>query len=211
MASRTLNLVNNSSTAGSLMVFQQLGQGNSSLAWFARYAYPGTTLRFDWDDSAYDFVWSACGQITPGITITASQTVAADLASGNQIAFSYDSANRTFNLHDRSSGQPSGTLIVRQDNSIPGNAVAVGIGMSGAPTVVVQGQPNMTLMFTPKPTYWVAFGTFQQGQVLDIESITQPVQVEFPYNVVSMTATLNADMTWAITSNILSAKEDESA
>jgi hypothetical protein len=211
MASRTLNFVNNSNVPGSFMVFQQLEGGYqlNSLAWFARYAYPNTTLRFDWDDAAYDFVWAASGNITPGIVINASQVVPANLSAGNQISFSYDAANRTFNLHNLSSGSPAGTLAVRQDSSIPMNAVAVGIGMSGAPTVVVQGSPNMTVTFTPRPTYWVAFGTFQQGQLLDIETITQPVQVVFPPNVVSMTATLNADNTFTISQNILSAKETE--
>ena len=193
------------------MVFQSPSGNTYSLAWFARYAYPGTTLGFDWDDSAYEFVWSANGQITPGILISASQTVPADFSNGNQIAFSYDVAHRTFNLHDRTAGAPTGNLIINADSTIPLNAVAVGIGMSGAPCFVVQGQPNITIMFQPRAEYWIAFGTYTQGEVLDIETITTPLKVEFPINVASLTATFNADMTWTVTSNILSERADEEA
>lgn len=33
---------------------------------------------------------------------------------------------------------------------------------------------------------------------MDVTSVSNPVQIEFPVNVYSMTATLNADNTWTI-------------
>lgn len=85
------------------------------------------------------------------------------------------------------------------------NAAAVGIGMAGRATFAVQAQPNLTLQIMPNPTYWVTFGTIQQGEFFTIASYVTPVQVAFPINVNSMTVTLNADNTWTVTPNIMMA------
>ena len=209
MTQRQLTLINNSTNAGNLIVYQSMSENfMNSLAWFSKYAYPNTKVQVSWDDTAYDFVWAGAGQVTPGIVFSAAQVVPANLTSTNQIKFSYDGPNKTFFFHDQQAGQQQGTLMISQDTTIPMNAVSVGIGMSGQPTFAVQAQPNMNVVFTPRTQYWVAFGTFQQGEVLDVETLNA-VQVEFPPNVTSMTATLNADNTWTVTQNILARAEAE--
>lgn len=75
----------------------------------------------------------------------------------------------------------------------------VGIGMSGSPTFVVNAQPNMNLTFTPHPEYWIAFGNFNAGEVIDVQAISNAAKIDFPPGIVAMNVTLNQDNTWEIT------------
>jgi len=70
--------------------------------------------------------------------------------------------------------------------------------MSGSGTFVVQAQPNMNAIFTFHPEYWITFGNFKEGEVLDITQITNKAQITFPPNIYSMAAILNQDNTWTI-------------
>jgi hypothetical protein len=72
--------------------------------------------------------------------------------------------------------------------------------MGGFGAWVVSAEPNMEAVFTPgpNPSYWLTFGTYSQGQVMDLKAVHKPVRVVYPANVTSMTATLNPDNTWTI-------------
>ena len=67
---------------------------------------------------------------------------------------------------------------------------AVGVGMSGAGTFVVQAAPNMTAGFTPHPNYWVVFGNYETGQVMDIENVTGSVEATYAGSLTSRTVNL---------------------
>lgn len=56
----------------------------------------------------------------------------------------------------------------------------------------------MNLVFTPHPEYWVTFGNFVQGQVLDVEEISSCIRINFPPNISHVKATLNMDNTWTV-------------
>jgi hypothetical protein len=191
--------VNNSSQTGSACIYQQdpnIGIPDvMSLAWFAKLAAPTTKISFQWTIN-YNFVWSQTGALVPGVIFMASQTWAADLSSTNQVTFTNNGGAYTFK--NQTKGPAQGNLYITEDGTIPPNQAAVGVGMSGFGTFVVQSQPNMNLIFTPHPEYWITFGNFMQGEVMDITEINNPGQIQFPPNVYSMTATLNADNTWTI-------------
>jgi hypothetical protein len=72
--------------------------------------------------------------------------------------------------------------------------------MSNAGTFAVQAQPNTNLVFTPHPDYWLTVGTFRQGQVLDVEQITNEAAVPFDATF-SMQAVLDSQNNWTITSS----------
>jgi len=179
-----------------------------TLAWFTKYAYQGTTATFTWEVT-YDFVWSRSGILKPGVIFTAGQTLPADPNSDdgglNKITLDYDPQNDAFHFKDEvSDPAASGSLVAKTSNDVPqssGNptyAAAVGIGMSGYGTFVVQTQPNMTVKFEPHLTYYVVFGNFKQGQVVDIESIYGDA-LEVTYdNVFTHTATLDKDNKWTL-------------
>lgn len=207
MTQRYLTLVNNSSSATSLVVLQNAND-RDSVAWLAKYAYPGTQIRFSWDDTDLCFVWAGADHLSPGVVVEVSQIIPAQLDQGNQIDLAYDARNRTFDFRNQRSGGNPGTLTIRTDASVPSNAVALGIGMAEQPTAVVQAQPNMNYTFMPRTTYYIAFGAIEQGEIVDTESLfCQPI--EFPPNVVALTATLGPNLQWTVTSNILSTATTE--
>jgi hypothetical protein len=207
----TLRVINNSTNFADMCVYQEdpdIGVPNVlSLAWFAKPAQPTTTVVFRWTID-YSFVWSETGTLIPGVYFDASQVWPADPSvlgtsspskGGNQIGFSHPSAGAYTFTSTPSTGAQKGSLYIKEDSNIPLKRASVGIGMSGAGTFAVQSQPNLNLTFTPHPIYYLAAGTFTQGEVLDIGSVTNPTDIRFPANVYSMTATLGEDNAWSVT------------
>jgi hypothetical protein len=178
-----------------------------SLAWFTKRCDTSSSCTFNWSID-YSFVWAETGALSPGVTFTASQNVPADLASNNLITLDYDGA---FHFGTQGSGTPQGSLYIEQTNNIPPNKAAVGIGMSKAGTFVVQAQSNIDVTFTPHPSYYVAFGTFEQGEVLDEQQMTLGAKVEFAPNVYVMYATLDAGNRWTISATPPALAKDKSS
>lgn len=201
MAKYSIIFYNNSTNPWDFCCFQQdqdlKVNGVMSLAWFAKKCYPSTTCTFSWDIN-YSFVWGETGELKPGVTFDAAQVVNADLANSNIISLDYSDA---FYFTGKGSATPPGSIYIDQTANVPGSKASVGIGMSGTGTFVVQAEPNINLTFTPHPTYYVAFGEFITGQVLDIQEMTLGAEVLFPPAVYVMYAILNADNTWTISQN----------
>jgi hypothetical protein len=189
---------NNGPENGSACIFQRQPDLDvssvMSLAWFSKHVNQGSGVIFDWTLD-YSFVWSQTGTLVPGATFIASQVVDADLTNANEITLDYNGGYRFTNPQV---GPIPGTLEILQDGTLPANDASVGIGMSGSGTFAVQAEPRITTKFTPRPQYWIGFGNYSQGQVLDVESMTDVAQIKFPAGVYSMSATLNDDNTWSI-------------
>jgi hypothetical protein len=194
-----LQVINNSTNPGNICVYQSLpesmGTDWNSLAWFSQYAYPSTTVTFAWALN-YQFMCGETGSLKPGVVFGASQALDADLTTQNMVALHYDHA-LTFTSQTMNP-ESAGSLVVTQHDGIPLNLASVGIGISGAAAFALQAQPNSTLIFTPDPTYWLTFGTYQKGEILDTPELSDSVKVEFPPNVFAMTAILNPDNTWTV-------------
>jgi hypothetical protein len=196
----SLIFVNNSTQNGSACIYQQDPDITipdvMSLAWFTKSTSPTTKVIFTWSID-YQFVWSETGNLVPGVIFVASQTWDADLSTKNQVTFTKVDGPYTFTAQTQ--GPRTGSLYISEEPSIPPNQASVGVGMSGFGTFAVQAQPNTSLVFTPHPQYWITFGNYTQGEVMDISEVNAPAQIEFPANVYSMTAILNNDNTWTIT------------
>lgn len=189
----SLTCINNSSLLGSFAVFQAAPQltvpaNVFSLAWFARPAHPGTQVTFQWT-LEYSFVWSETGVLKPGITFAASETVPADPFRQNFTQLTEDNFGASYFTPPNTTGTV-GSLTIQQLSNVVPNRTAVGVGMSGAGTFVVQAAPNMTAVFTPHPNYWVVFGNYRTGQVMDIEDVTGEVEVTYAGSLTSRTALL---------------------
>ncbi len=195
----SLVFVNDSTNRGDACVYQtdpQLGVPNAmSLAWFSKTAFPTTTVVFTWTID-YSFTWAETGELVPGVLYVASQTWAADLTKLNTVDF--DMQDGAFTFSNERSEPPAGSLVIHESQNIPLNKASVGIGMSGAGTFAVQAQPSLNLTFTPHPKYWITFGNYTAGEVLDIQTLTNPVEIAFPANVYSMTAILNQQNQWLV-------------
>jgi rhizosphere induced protein len=125
----------------------------------------------------------------------AGQVVDADLTNHNQITLNY---NGGFQFINPTTDHQPGNLHIVEDGTIVLNKASVGIGLAGAATCLFPAQPNINAIFTPHPCYWIAFGNYQAGQVLDVSGICDRTEIFFPANVTSMTAILNVDGSWTI-------------
>lgn len=195
-----LTLKNESTAAWKFYVYQtapnQASSNVFSLAWFASpfNIAPGTQITFTWDVS-YGFVWGAGGEVIPGVTFNASDCVSADLIDGNGIKFSNVDNTPTFSVPVASN--PAGSLIISDGAQVPNNEFQVGISMSGAGIFVAPAGPNLTHTFTPTPTYWIAAGTdVKVGTILDITTVNQNIEVQFPINTYSLTYVLGQSNLW---------------
>ncbi|MGC6388034.1 protein rhiA [Ewingella sp. S1.OA.A_B6] len=199
MTKYSVTVENNSVNTGAICIYQTSPDITDpkvmSLAWFSKVAHPLTKVTFDWTID-YSFVWDETGVLIPGVTFDASQSLATDLNSKNQVTLVY--SDGAFVFEDQTKGARNGTMYITNDSSLPLNQASVGVGMSGAGTFVVQAQPNINLNFTPHPTYWVTFGNYTPGQVLDIGEITNNQQLIFQPNIYDLDVQLKTDNTWSV-------------
>jgi rhizosphere induced protein len=190
---------NNSREGGDVCIYQRdpnsMDQNIMSLAWLSKYTPPTTQTTFSWEEN-YSFVWSETGWLVPGVIFMASQTWDADLSTRNQVTFSYRQGNHTF--VDQHQGPQQGSLFIKEDGTIPRGIASVGIGMSGSGTFARLASPNTQLIFNPHPTYFITFGKYQRGEVLDVDQISNAMQLNFERGVYSLTAVLNMDHTWTV-------------
>jgi hypothetical protein len=168
-----LNVKNNSTQTGSFCIYQEVPDTNlpgiTTLAWLAKPAHPSTLLEFEWN-TQYCFVWSKTTGKKSGTMIKTSQTWDANLSTLNHVNFDYVGGDYTFS--DQSQGDYEGNLYIDQTKRVVSNDASVGIGMSGKGSFMVSSQPNMKFIITPKPTYWLLFGDYEEGDVLDITQVT---------------------------------------
>ncbi len=196
----TLVFKNNSSTLGDVCLYQLPPEGVAGvlpLAWFAQAAHPTTRIKFTWTP-AYSFIWSQSGTLIPGTVCFANQIWDADPVTGNQVTFTMDGGAFTFK--NQTQGSSAGTYTIREDGTIPPRKASVGLGMEDSGIYVQQAAPNITLALKPVPNYWITFGSFVEGEALDTASLNNPAQIIYPTNIYSMTAILNEDNSWTISS-----------
>lgn len=190
----SLTCINNSQLIGSFAVFQKPPPTVDpakifSLAWLVRAVHPGTQVTFQWS-MQYCFVWSETGSLRPGTTFSASQSVPADPIGQNFTQLTEDGFGATYFTPTSTAGAV-GSLTIQQLSNVVPNRTSCGIGMSGSATFVMQVMPDMTSVFTPQPSYWVVFGSYMPGQVMDTENITGEIKVSYPGALTSHTVTLD--------------------
>lgn len=198
----SLKVVNNSTERRDLCVYQKpvdLGVENVIiLAWMTAVAHPKTTVTFEWNLD-YSFTWSLSGTLKPGITFKAEQSQEADLndVNKNQVQFTRKDGAYTFQPGKAAGTPQTGRLYIQQSPTVQANDALVGIGMSNSSMFAVKSQPNMSLVFSPHPEYWIAAASYDHQSVIDIDQVTN--QVKVPYDATTaMTATLDSANTWQV-------------
>lgn len=196
----TLKFQNQSSNIGNVCIYQtdpsfNQDENTMSVAWFTKRTHPQTNVNFMWQTD-YSFVWSEVGEVRPGVIFEASQVIDADLQSLNKIIFDYK--QEAFLFTSGGSNGQVGSLEISETCNIPFNRASVGIGMSGAATFVKQAQPNMNIKITPHPEYWITFGNYEKGEILDTSEITNKEKIVFAPNQYLVTVILQEDNTWKI-------------
>ncbi len=197
----TLTIHNNSTHSGTFCIFQKEPDMNMpdifTLAWLTKKSHPTSEINFEWEFE-YNFVWSKSTTLAPGNHIESSQTWNANLSTLNQVNLDYTEGAYSFN--DIRQGSEHGSLSINQSSQVIQHDACVGIGMAGKATLVVPTQPNTEIEFTPKPTYWLIFGDFKEGEVIDTTTVTKnALKLEFNASK-KLNVSLNADNTWTIQS-----------
>jgi hypothetical protein len=175
----------------------------TSLAWLTKPANPNTALEFDWSLN-YSFVWCDTGELRPGVRFRAWQNLPADPQNPGLAKVFLDKANGAYEFLANAPPNkqpPQGTLGIYTSGNIPNNDVSIGIGLGDYPALVVPASPNMGYTFIPKIKYWIAYGSFIRGEVLDLNSMTVVQEINFPLNVYDLEVTLNEDKTWTVGRN----------
>lgn len=197
----TVNFVNNSLNSGTVYLYQTdptlSTPPASSLAWLAYGTNPGVINTILWS-TQYSMFWSSTTTpLNPGTVVTASQNLPCGLSTNNEVTFTKNAFGYRF--QNQTTGSPAGSIIIFQDSTIPADSAYIGIGMAGAGSFAIMAQPNITTLFTPDPTYWVAFSLtqVQQGTVLVTQS-TNSAKITFPSNTYTCTATLDKNNTWSL-------------
>ena len=136
----------------------------------AKTCHPTTDLEFNWS-SDYSFVWSNTTDLKLGTIVKTSQAWSANLNTMNKIIFDY--IDNAYTFRDMAQGAHEGNLYIDQTQRVEPMVASVGIGMSGKGTFMLPSQPNMKIIMTPKPTYWLIFGNFEEGEALDITQVSE--------------------------------------
>ncbi|AZO94613.1 hypothetical protein [Halocella sp. SP3-1] len=199
MDQRTITIINGGTFRGNISIFQKQPDleaiGAMSLAWLTKGTNPGTKLEFNWVED-YWFIWSEKNVLEPEVVFSASQTIPANLRTNNKITLEKNKYGYFF-TNQVTDTMHTGQLIIEEDNSIPGNEASIGIGMSGIGTLVWSSEPNVDLNIQPKPQYWVCYGTFNQGEILNTQQLVdRAIQIEFPTNKYNAIVTLSSNNTW---------------
>lgn len=190
----TLSIDNQSTQSGDFCIFQEIPDVNVpnivTLAWLSKTAHPTSVLTFDWSLD-YSFFWSTQRDLRAGARVKAVQSWPANLTTNNKVTL--DRSDDAYTFVDLTQGAYGGNLYIHQTGQVQSDDASVGIAMSGKGAFAVSSQPNMNIIMTPKPTYYVVFGQFIEGEVIDIAEVTNSAyKVEFK-GTTSMSLVFNAN------------------
>ncbi len=162
-----LQFHNRTNKTGNVCIFQRYSNARAQpLAWLCKESLPHKHCVFEWNNE-YSFFFAPgmdggdYGKFVP------TQSVVADPNGYNTIT-----ADMTGLGNPVPGGKP-GALTISMGHFMPGRAElpVAGIGMSGAPAIVMSLQPAWTYVLDVQHSLWVAFGDYHQGAVLDLESM----------------------------------------
>ena len=200
----SVTITNHSSHPDYFMLFQNdptsWDKNAMSLAWFAKYSNPApnSRVKFSWTVD-WGFSWAEIGELKPGILFEASDSVLTS-PSSNQITLTYNGA---YDFQSQQAGADPSRLYLREDGSIPlKSAAAVGVTMSGSTVYAAQARPNANLTFSPHPSYFLAYGNYAPGDVIDVSSVNNPLELRYETGVYALTTTLNKDDSWTEPSSV---------
>jgi hypothetical protein len=205
MAKYSLAVKNNSPDSGSICVYttspdtQQIQQDLRSLAWFTKAANPNGQVKFTWD-LKFSFAWAESGLLVPGVSFEAGEIIDADPVDDQKNRAYFDRNNDAYLFGDPGQATPpsKGALAITTSKIIPSGIASIGVGINGKAALAVNATPNYQFTFIPKIQYWLAFGSFREGIVLDLNSMVRNIcEIKFPAGVYDLKVTLQEDNTWS--------------
>lgn len=132
-----------------------------------------------------------------GVYFDASEVWQADPGNPANNAVTLSRTGNAYHFIPPTRPSSCGSMSIFTDGSIPTAGVSIGVGVSGQTAFACQATPNFDFNFMPHPEYWVAFGDFTEGEVLDFNRLSHSYKVQFPVNMYSMSLNFNPDNTWS--------------
>jgi len=183
--SYTIYFLNRTNDTGTVCLYQRddrMSNNVMPLAWFTQSTPPQYLHRFDWRTDKYEFFWAETGVLTPGVVVYPRDVEFANEIYANSITLS-GSAPGNLRFGNWGSGAGFQSFDINSAASIPPDTASVGMTMSGAPAYVVQAQPGTRNTFAMadrySTSYWLTFGDYQAGQVLDVSKIPFAEEIRF--------------------------------
>jgi hypothetical protein len=204
----SVTLRNQSTRGGTFCLYataidpQQAQDDLRSLAWVTHPANPNVRVDFKWLVN-YSLSWSQTGSFAgQKVIYIASEDIPADPMSPQSSKAYLDNDNHGYMLlsgDPRARAAYPGALAITCGNNVAPNEAAIGIGINGDPILAVPATPNYIFTFFTNLKYWVAFGDFQQGEVIDVNSMTGIYELDFSGAVHHLDITLDSSNEWNVT------------
>jgi len=199
MSKFTLQLKNNSLNPGTFCVFQVqpnlTAHGSPfTLAWYVLGCNPTCYANFTWTVD-YSLQWSESGTLADGVQFITGGDVDADPEIGDRYNFGISGPAYTFGK--KAAAGSLATIGVNTDDTVQNSECSIAIAVAGKAVAAVQAGPNQAITFTPLPTYWVSFGNFTEGAVVDIASMCNAQELDYGgLGVYTLSYTLDARNKW---------------
>lgn len=203
MSKYTMSFKNNSTLFGNFCIYlrdprQEIDPNLFTLAWVVKACHPGTLATFEWDVD-YGLTWSETGKLGQDkVVFTCSETKTIDPSDADHNALGITKENGAYRFVEGVAAYPKGALGIRSDHTIPVEGLSLGITMSGQAAFALPATPNYSFCFEPHPEYWVAFGNFVPGEVIDVNTVSSTAKVSFPFGEFDRNVTLNDDNSWTV-------------
>jgi hypothetical protein len=156
-------------------------------------------VKFTWDLD-FSFAWAESGQLVPGVHFDAGEIIDADPSDDAKNRAYFDRQNGAYLFGDlsKATAPGAGALAISTSKLIPNGLASVGVGINGKAAMAVNAAPNYQFTFIPKIHYWIAFGNFREGIVLDLNSMVRNIcEIKFTANVYGLQVTLQENNTWS--------------
>ena len=197
-----LAFVNNSQHSGVVIVYQHppntATERAFAVAWQALSVAPASRAIFHWSTD-YSVALGQSGNVAVGSHFVPRTTLRVDLVAGVQVTVNPSAG--TLQITEQG-GVEAGALNVSvlQDSTVDRSAVAVRI--DGKPSLVVSTPPGVRWTYRPSSTYYVAFGHFMEGMILNTSLIPQSIAVQLEEGADEATVMLVPDGRLSIEGNI---------
>lgn len=204
----SITFTNHSGNNGDFCLFQTLPTempNLMSLAWQAKRCNNKTVLDIDWNIN-YSATWSQTGTLTPGVRYRASENYDVDITDPAKNSVQLTMYEGAYMFTNPSKHAPKGNIGIYTEGEIPNNDVSVGVAMGGKSAFAMMARPNWNLLLSPHPVYWAVFGTFKEGEVLDVTSMSNIIKLDFPINKYHLDVLLDEGNNWTVTDLLTSNK-----
>ncbi len=199
----TIVFKNESGQSGVAMVYQLPPDTSMSnvfaVAWQTTNvsADPTRDTTFSWSEE-YSVSWSQSGGISTGAIYSYATSIDVDLSEG--AGATLDLGSGSLEPSGQGGGIQPGALQVSVSGGNSGQIATVGVGIDGTTGLVVSIPTGAEWTYEPTSTYYIAFGHFIEGMVLNVALIANAVAIDFSDGTSTFVVTYGKDHQFTVTS-----------